>query len=211
MSSSIAIIPYKTGNIKSVYRSLENIGVKPYVPQSPNEINKSSALILPGVGHFGRANQYLQKSGFKIKILELASYGTPILGICLGFHLLTFSSEESSNEKGFELFPLNTKKIISNNKVKFKVPHIGWNKIDHTTGNSSLFRGIESNNLLFYFCNSYGVKAVNSSSFNYSIYNHESNWLASFELKNVFGVQFHPEKSRSQGLQVLRNFADTIS
>ena len=210
MFSPVAIIPYNTGNIKSVYLALEYLGANPFVPFSLSDIDKAKGIILPGVGHFGTAISFLNESGYGKKIKKLICSGMPVLGICLGFQLLTNSSEESANDNGLNAFPLKTIRIKTHNPKKYKVPHMGWNTIDDIRGNSLLLKNLGKKELLFYYSNAYGIKFRDNFQNSFSTFSHDSTWIASFELNNIFGVQFHPEKSRFQGLEVLKNFINLI-
>jgi glutamine amidotransferase len=127
----------------------------------------------------------------------------PILGICLGMQLMTDYSEEG-NSKGFGWVNSTTKKIAPNNTKAFKVPHVGWNLI-RCSGNSDLLSGIPLDQEPFYFCNSYAIASVQSQ-VKFSTYKYDKNYVAHFEDNNIFGVQFHPEKSHSWGNALLQNF-----
>lgn len=204
--NKIAILDYGTGNIASIFKALKNINADPYLISNYQEINKVSKLILPGVGHFGEVIKHMEKFDFIESLKRIKKKGVPILGLCLGFHLLTESSEESSSKNGLGFLPIRVTRINPKNYLTYKCPHIGWNSIESNKEKLLLMEGIKSENQLFYFCNSYGAPKRLSKEYNFSCYEHESKWLGIVEKDNVFGVQFHPEKSRNQGLKLLNNF-----
>ena len=147
------------------------------------------------------------KRGMVDPLLQAVRSGLPTLGICLGFQLLTASSEEAPNALGLALFPqLRSVRIRPAQPNLHKVPHLGWNSLDHTLNSPSLLDGIPPADQLFYFANAYAVASNGALALPHSVYSHGSTWLGLVQDVNVCGVQFHPEKSRRQGLQVLRNF-----
>lgn len=164
------------------------------------------AVILPGVGHFGPAASALAVSGLREALLSLIGQGLPVLGICLGFQLLTDFSEEAPGVDGLGLLPGFTQRLRPRNTHQHKVPHLGWNSIKASADRPRLLHGLDDEDQLFYFANAYGVAAGSVPPLCHAIYQHESPWLGLVEQGSVFGVQFHPEKSRSQGLQILHNF-----
>ena len=202
----VAIIDYGTGNIASLYSAINSINAEPFLASKISHLQKAEALILPGIGHFGHALKNLKNSLLFNEIIELAKHGLPILGICLGFHILTMSSEESKGKKGLSLLPLQTIRLKQESSRIFKVPHIGWNNLSFINKESKLLRGISKNDQLFYFSNSYGVEFSEEFNGIFAEYNHENSMIGLVEYKNIFGVQFHPEKSRKQGLKLIHNF-----
>jgi imidazole glycerol-phosphate synthase subunit HisH len=147
-----------------------------------------------------------QFPGVREVLLSLISQGLPVLGICLGFQLLTGASEEAPSMDGLGLLPGFTQRIRPLNTQLHKVPHLGWNSVQASVNTPRLLQGLTAEQQLFYFANAYGVAGVPAPLSCHGIYYHEAPWLGLVEQGSVFGVQFHPEKSRSQGLQVLRNF-----
>ena len=202
----VAIIDYGTGNIASLFSAFNSLKAHPYLAQTSFDLKKADALVLPGVGHYGNALKNLHKNSLIKPVLDLVSSGVPILGICLGFQILTKSSQEAEGVNGLGLIPLETKRLKQDFPKKYKIPHIGWNSLSSNTKNSKLLKGIPINDQLFYFCNSYGINYSNKFNGTYSEYKHENNMVALAEYKNIFGVQFHPEKSRRQGLKIINNF-----
>ncbi len=199
----IAIIDYDAGNLKSVEKALAYIGEESVITGDREEILKADKVILPGVGSFGDAMNNLRNLGLDTVIHQVAENGTPFLGICLGLQLLFESSEESPGVEGLGL--LKGKIVRIPDKEGLKIPHIGWNSL--TLKNSGrLFEGI-SQEAYVYFVHSYYLKAedpeIVKATTDYSTLIH-----ASVEQGNVFACQFHPEKSSTVGLKILKNFAE---
>ena len=208
MEPTVAIIDYGTGNVASLEAAFRAVGAKAFLASSPQDLQSADALVLPGVGHFGPASDSLRSSGLWEQVIRLVHDGLPTLGICLGFQLLTRSSEEAPQHPGLGLLPDHrSSRIRPADPRRHKVPHLGWNNIETCTGNSRLLRAIPPDQQLFYFANAYGVKgAPTAGSASYGFYRHDQPWLGLLEQGNICGVQFHPEKSRRQGLQLLHNF-----
>ncbi len=202
----VAIVSYGTGNIASLEESFEAIGAQAYLAASPHDLQRADALVLPGVGHFGAAMASLRHSGLLQVLLQRIGDGVPTLGICLGFQLLTACSEEAPGIPGLGLLPLRTERLRPHNSSLYKVPHLGWNAIAETLSAPRLLSGIAADRQLFYYANAYGVAPNTELSCPQAYYLHDNPWIALVEHGNIFGVQFHPEKSRHQGLQLLRNF-----
>ena len=202
----VAIVSYGTGNIASLYSALKLIGADSFLAESISDFKKADSLIFPGIGHFANAARNLEKSGLKNYLKSIIADGIPTLGICLGFQLLTQSSEEAQDCKGFGFLPLSTVRIKVSNSILNKVPHLGWNNICKYNENSKLLKGIDFDQQLFYYSNAYGVLKTETFEHIQASYLHEKEMLALVEYKNVYGVQFHPEKSRKQGLRLLQNF-----
>ena len=201
----ITIIDYGAGNIKSIRNMLKKIGVESIISNNPEEIAVANKLILPGVGHFDFGMQNLRKSGL-IDVLNrsVLEKKTPLLGICLGAQLLGNSSEEGV-EKGLgwidmENIKFDTQKMES----QLKVPHMGWNQVT-IEQESTLFNNLEQE-ARFYFVHSYHMKPNNSSSPLAST-NYGYSFTSAVEYDNIYGVQFHPEKSHKFGMQLLKNFS----
>jgi len=202
----VAIVPYGTGNIASLEESFEAIGAQAYLAVRPDDLLRADALVLPGVGHFGSAMASLRYSGLLPVLLQRIGDGVPTLGICLVFQLLTACSEEAPGIAGLGLLPLRTERLRPQNSSRFKVPHLGWNTIAERLSTPRLLSGIAPDRQLFYYANAYGVAPNTELSCPQAYYQHDDPWIALVEHGNIFGVQFHPEKSRHQGLQLLRNF-----
>jgi len=197
----IVIIDYGLGNLGSVKNALDKLGVDSMVSKSVKDIEKATGLVLPGVGSATEGMKNLRKSGLNKVILKQIKLKKPILGICLGMQLLFFLSEEGNTEC---LNVIEGKVKRFNNKLK--VPQIGWNQVKQKP--SKLFLGIKDKSY-FYFVHSYycqaSEKKIIIGSTEYGI-----NFTSAIEDKNIFGVQFHPEKSGENGLKLLKNFADIV-
>lgn len=198
----IAIIDYDAGNLKSVEKALCAIGEECQITRDFREIERADKVILPGVGAFGEAMDRLRHFELDKVIREVAMDGKPFLGICLGLQLLFEGSEESSGVEGLHILDGQILKIPD--KEGLKIPHIGWNSL-HLQNTGRLFDGI-SDEPYVYFVHSYYLRAADEAivkaTTEYSVCIH-----ASVEKDSVFACQFHPEKSSTLGLQILRNFA----
>lgn len=199
----IAMIDYDAGNIKSVEKALLLLGQEVEVTGDPERILKAEKVILPGVGAFGDAMENLKRAGLDEVIRRVAAKGTPFMGICLGLQLLFERSDEAPGAKGLGLLEGEILKIPDQEGLK--IPHMGWNSL-HLEHGGRLFRGIEEQSYV-YFVHSYYLKAKDESivkaSTEYSTHIH-----ASVEKDNIFGCQFHPEKSSEVGLRILKNFVE---
>ena len=197
----IAVIDYDAGNINSVIKALEYLGEKPVLTRDSDTLLKADHVILPGVGAFGDAMEKLNSYELVPVIKEIVDKGTPFLGICLGLQLLFEESEESEGVSGLGL--LKGKIIKFPTDLGYKVPQIGWNSL-HFDNPGKLFKGIDEGAYV-YFVHSYYLKAeepeIVTASADYAAHLH-----ASVEKDNVFGCQFHPEKSSDVGLKILENF-----
>lgn len=199
----IAIIDYGAGNILSVQKALDHIGCENTVTSEADVISAADGVVLPGVGSFGDAMDNLSASRLVGTVKEFAASGKPFLGICLGLQVLFDASEESPEASGLSLMRGRVKRFPS--EMGLKIPQIGWNSIEYDR-NCPLFKGLPENPYV-YFVHSYYLEAedesVVSAFANYGLKYHAAVWNG----KNVFATQFHPEKSGSVGLQILRNFA----
>ena len=185
------------GNIKSVYNSLKHLGVKPIIVNNPSEV-KAEKIVIPGVGAFGKGMKNLKP--FIPKIREVLTSNIPLLGICLGLQMFFEVSEESPGTKGLGLMKGKVVKIRTN----LRLPHIGWNSLEIKNKACPLFRGVDKG--YAYFANSYHALPEENVVAATTSYGCEIN--ASVWKKNVFGTQFHLEKSGVLGLQILKNFLE---
>ena len=199
----IAVIDYDAGNMKSVEKALAYLGADPVITRDRETILAADHVILPGVGSFGDAMGKLRQYDLEDVIRQTVEKGTPFLGICLGLQLLFEESEESPGVCGLGILPGKILRIPD--APGLKIPHIGWNSLE-IRPEARLFRGIE-NGAYVYFVHSYYLKAedeaIVAAETEYSTRIH-----ASVEKGNVFACQFHPEKSSSVGLQILKNFTE---
>ena len=197
----IAILDYDAGNIKSVEKALNLLGAKTVVTRDFTQIKQADHVILPGVGSFGDAMSHLRQYELDKAIHEVVADNKPFLGICLGLQLLFESSEESPGVEGLNILKGTINRIPAGEGLK--IPHIGWNSLE-LTNNGRLFEGIDEGAYV-YFVHSYYLRAADEqivkASTEYGAHIH-----ASVEQGNVFACQFHPEKSSSVGLSILKNF-----
>ena len=198
----IAIIDYDAGNLRSVEKALASLGEETVIPRNFKEILNADKVILPGVGSFGDAMAQLKKYELDKVVHEVAEKKTPFLGICLGLQLLFESSEETPGVEGLHLLDGHILRIPEEEGLK--IPHIGWNSLEFPN-KGRLFEGIAEQSYV-YFVHSYYLKAAEESivtaTTEYGTHIH-----ASVEKENIFACQFHPEKSSTVGLQILKNFA----
>ncbi len=201
----VGIVNYNMGNIGSIERKLNLLNCPYLIASNKEEIGKADKIILPGVGHFSKAMDSLKSKKLIDPLNEAVLINKkPILGICLGMQLMTTYSEEG-NAKGLNWINAEVKKFQPQNPYETKVPHIGWNTIN-IVGQSPLMRTIEQNSKL-YFVHSFYVtckerKEISSETF------YEHKFVSSFNKENIFGVQFHPEKSHDIGIKMIKNFIE---
>ena len=203
MASEIVIVDYGMGNLNSVLRALNRMKVNCIVSSKAEDILNSEKVILPGVGHFQKAMQNLKELGLIDVLNEVAlNQRKPILGICLGMQLMTKHSEEG-NCDGLGWFDANLTKFVTSNQLKYKIPHMGWNQTS-ICKSSSLMKDIADKSE-FYFVHSYRLRVADAGDIlNQTDY--EELFPSAIEKDNLFGVQYHPEKSHDVGAQLLRNF-----
>lgn len=198
----IAIIDYDAGNLKSVEKALTYLGEESVITGNARTILEADKVILPGVGAFGDAMDNLKKRELDKVIKEVCMKNTPFLGICLGLQLLFECSDESPQAEGLGI--LKGKILRIPDKEGLKIPHIGWNSLT-LQHQGRLFEGLEKNPYV-YFVHSYYLKAEDEQIVK-AVTDYSTCIHASVEKGNIFACQFHPEKSSSTGLQILKNFA----
>ena len=201
----IGVVNIGTGNSKSLIEAYKKLNINASLCSEPNHLKKIKKLILPGVGAFGKFMENLHQQKLYDPIRKLTLDGMPILGICVGFQSLFTDCNEFGMHEGFNVIKGNVKKLDSKNTSK--VPHMGWNNCEIFSFDN-LFKNLD-NNLDFYFCHSYEVLNV-SEKFILSNTYYGHNIISSVKNENIFGVQFHPEKSQNNGLKILDNFANII-
>ena len=206
MNPRIVIVDYGMGNLRNVQRGFEKIGIEAKVTRSKREIQRSSGIVLPGVGAFKDCMINLEKYGLVEHVLRSIEKGKPYLGICLGLQILFSESEEFGSHKGLDL--------IKGRVVKFKpdpehkVPHMGWNTVE-IEREVPMLQGIVSGDF-FYFVHSYYVIPEETQWIS-TFTNYEMPFVSSIWKENLFATQFHPEKSQQKGLRILENFVRSIT
>lgn len=207
----IGIIDYGMGNLFSVSKALERLGVDYFISEDKEKLSQSTALLLPGVGSFRDAMKRLLDEGLSEMINQYVQSGRPLLGICLGMQLLFEESEENGPTEGLKLLPGKVKRFPGEN---YKVPHMGWNRLEFLK-ESPLTLGLTADiapspkEEYVYFVHSYFVDAKNSDVVIAKSSYYEE--VAAIVGKgNVFGMQFHPEKSGKLGMELLGNFAKLV-
>jgi glutamine amidotransferase len=204
MKNKVTIIDYGMGNIWSVISALKYLGCAVEVSSEPNKIMHAETLLLPGVGSFRKAMQSLRNLKLDEAIIKSVKEDQrKILGICLGMQLLGSMSSEDGETLGLNLISAPVEEFTSQELLSVKIPHIGFNQVS-SDPHSKIFRDLPEDPD-FYFVHSYRMMPVNlpgkSATCNYG-----NNFLAAYEDENVFATQFHPEKSQTNGLILLRNF-----
>ena len=205
----IAIIDYKMGNLRSVQKAFEKVGANAIITNDKELIEKSSKIVLPGVGAFSDGMKNLRELKL-IPLLkqEVIQRKKPFLGICLGMQLLAQKSFEKQETQGLAWVDAEVVKFDFNDKEKqLKVPHVGWNNISFKN-NSKLFTDI-SDSSDFYFVHSYHFRTkedIITSTTNYGF-----DFISSIQKNNIYATQFHPEKSQTVGLQMIKNFINLPS
>jgi glutamine amidotransferase len=200
VTARIAILDYGMGNLRSVEKALEHVGATATITSDAGAVHEADGVILPGVGAFPRAMERVRECGLDELIAERHGAGAPILGICLGLQLLFDSTTELGGAEGLGLLPGPVAELEADG---LKVPHIGWSPVRWERG-SRLVEGIESETP-FYFVHSFAPCPAGADLLGSAAYG--ARFACAAERDNVFGVQFHPEKSSAAGLRLLANFA----
>lgn len=205
MAQQIVIVDYGMGNLNSVRRKLERLKANCEISNDPEKIRNAQKIILPGVGSFGKAMRNINNLHLK-EALDFAviQRKAPVLGICLGMQLMCEHSEEG-NCDGLGWVQGVVKQFDMADKQKFKVPHMGWNTVQ-LSNNSVLMNHIESESE-FYFVHSFFVKLQNQDEI-INVTDYGSTFVSGFQKENIFGLQYHPEKSHEAGDQIFQNFID---
>ncbi len=201
----IAIVDYGVGNLFSLKSSFSAIGADTIITPDPDVIKKADKILLPGVGAFGDAAEKLKKTGLGDLIIDEVKKGKPLLGICLGMQLLFEKSYEYGEHEGLGLIKGEIKPISDVIPNDLKIPHIGWNALNFKGEASPIFKNIKDGDFV-YFVHSYYGSNCEANTIATTEYGAEL--TAAVQNKNVFGCQFHPEKSGNVGLNILRGFCD---
>ena len=200
----LAIVDYGVGNLFSLACSLTAIGVQSVVTADPAVLEQADQIILPGVGAFGDAAQKLRSSGLDQHIIALAKAGKPLLGICLGMQMLFEKSFEFGEYDGLGLIPGCVRSIAEVIPADYKIPHIGWNALDFKK-ESPLFAHIKDGDFVYFVHSFYATDCEESV---IATAEYGADLTAAVARGNVFGCQFHPEKSGEVGLNILKAFAE---
>jgi len=195
----IAIFDYGAGNLRSVANTLEEIGARFEVVRDAAGLRRAAKIILPGVGNFGQIMRALDAAGVRSVLVERIRAGVPFLGICLGLQVLFRASEEAPELAGLGLFEETVKRFSATTRV----PHMGWNALEPVRP-CRLLAGLPDKPLV-YFAHSYYVPVVEATA---AVTHYSVPYTSLLERHNIFGVQFHPEKSGPIGLAVMRNFVE---
>ncbi len=197
----IAILDYGAGNLRSVQNTLDEIGARYELARDAAGLRSASKIILPGVGHFGQMMRALDAMDVRQALLDTITAKVPFLGICLGLQALFQSSDEAPNEKGLGIFEGTVQRFA----MDARVPHMGWNTLDAVKP-AQLLTNLGAHPHV-YFAHSYYVPVMPQAA---ATCTYTLPYTAVLEDGNVFGVQFHPEKSGPTGLQIVRNFVELI-
>lgn len=197
---AIAIVDYGMGNLHSVGKAVERLGYEPFVTGDADAMLAADGIILPGVGAFGDAMEQLRESGLDAVMKEAATRHRPLLGICLGMQLLFSYSEEYGRHEGLNILPGSVIRFAGGD---YKVPHMGWNRLNFSKPEHPLFAGLEEGHV--YFVHSYHVLPEKESHL-LAVTDYGQPVTAIVGHGSVYGMQFHPEKSGELGMMLLHNF-----
>ncbi len=200
----IGIIDYGVGNLFSLQSSFEAIGEEVFVSGNTEELMKADGLILPGVGAFEDAIRKLRENGLSDFVKEQAAKGKPLMGICLGMQLLFEKSFEYGEHEGLGILKGQVVPMLGSIPEELKIPHIGWNALHITNSSCPLFENLKENDCV-YFVHSYYAENCDESLAATTEYGKEL--TAAVAKNNVYGCQFHPEKSGETGMKILRSFS----
>jgi glutamine amidotransferase len=195
---TVAVIDYKAGNLTSVMKALDALGCLATVTADPEVVRRAKKIILPGVGHF-QATQLLADTGLAAAAGDSIAQGVPFLGICVGLQWLFEGSTEAPAAEGLRFFSGRCERFAPG----VKVPHVGWNEV-RVDPQSRLMRGVEDRAFVYY-THSYRAPVINDT---VAVTEYDGPFSGAVERNNVMGVQFHPEKSGTAGMRILRNFVE---
>ena len=199
----VILIDAGTGNLRSVQKALENLGADVLRTDDPNQVLSGKRVILPGVGAFGDFMSGLRVRGLEAVVKEMAQRDIPLLGICVGMQALFDVGEEMGEHAGLGLLPGKVTRFAESLSVK--IPHTGWNQVE-IRKDAALFRGLNSGAYVF-FNHSFYCQPENPADI-IATTNYSLTYACAVQNKNILGVQFHPEKSQTVGLQILKNFLE---
>ncbi len=196
----IGIVDYKLNNLRSVQKAFEKVGASAFISSDPKELARADKLVLPGVGAFGKAMENLDSLGLMDVVRKQVAEERPLLGICLGMQLLFTRSYENGTHTGLNLLKGEIK--LFPNTVK--IPHIGWNQVEIAKP-SGILKSV-TNNSFVYFVHSYYAEPEENVTLTRTDYG--VRFTSVVQKGNIYGIQFHPEKSQKSGLQMLKNFSE---
>jgi glutamine amidotransferase len=200
----IALVDYGAGNLTSVRKALSTLGARFETPQDPAACASAEGLIVPGVGHF--AATAVLEGAWRDAIAEAVRRCTPLLGICVGMQWLFEGSDEAPGVRGLGALPGRIQRLEGDAKRRLKIPHVGWNALDFRKP-ARLLAGLEAGAQV-YFTHSFAAPVTSACA---AATTHANTFASAVEQDNVFGVQFHPEKSSDAGLQILKNFLEIVA
>ena len=200
MKKKIIIVDYGAGNILSLYRAINFIGYKSTISYKPDEITNADIIFLPGVGSFSNAISSLKNLKIYEVIKKHIDSEKKIFGICLGMQILAEVGYEDKKSFGFGAIKGKVEKLIT--KKNFRIPHIGFNRIEQNKKLKLL--NSDAYNYHYYFNHSFAIKSAKNGI--HCITNHSEKFISIFEFKNIFATQFHPEKSQENGLEIIKKF-----
>lgn len=218
INDTVAVIDYEMGNLFSVERACEHVGLHPVITSDPSVILAAKGAILPGVGAFGDAVKNLKRLDLVSTIREFVATGRPFMGICLGLQLLMSESEEFGHHKGLNLIPgkvVQFPTAAGSDRHTVKVPQVGWNKIyrpPHLSDQKwrdSLHCNVSNNEYMYFVHSFYVVPDDPGLSLSFTRYE-GTEYCSSVEKNNLYACQFHPEKSATEGLKIYKNFAERV-
>lgn len=202
----IIIVDYGMGNLKNVYNALKYLNIPSKISNEISEIRSADKLILPGVGAFNKAMYNLNNTGLSDVIKDKVNSGTPLLGICLGMQMIFKKGYENGICDGLGFIDGEVKLLAPTEKVK--IPHIGWNRLEYSNKND-LIKGLEENSFVYYVHSYVATNVKDKNLIGFS--NYGGIKIPSMVCNdNVYGTQFHPEKSGETGLRILKNFGEVI-
>ncbi|WP_461789342.1 imidazole glycerol phosphate synthase subunit HisH [Pedobacter sp.] len=208
MKKKTVIIDYGLGNLYSIAQACAHVGSTPVITSDREEIINSDSVILPGVGAFKVAMDHLNEMNLTNTIVEFANTGKPLMGVCLGMQLLFEQSQEFGEHAGLGIIPGAVKRFPQEyNQNKLKIPHIGWNKLfkSNVEWEKTPLSEVAETDFMYFVHSYYAEPAELSSVLTYTYYQ-DFKYCSSVQKNNIFGFQFHPEKSGEAGLTIYKNF-----
>jgi glutamine amidotransferase len=209
MTQTITMIDYGGSNIRSVQKALEFVGAQTHITANPDDFLRAEKLVLPGVGAFGAGMAAMRERGLDTAVTQAAQQGIPLLGICLGMQFLFDESDEMGTHKGLGLIPGKVTRFPEQSPIpnpqSLKIPHMGWNQIEHDESHP-LLADVPSGSYAYFVHSYYCIPANETDSLAFTYYG--IRFTSIVGRGSVFGIQFHPEKSQQVGLRILKNFVE---